>query len=280
MEIVFDKVTYVVNKKTSLEKTILNDISFSIKDAGVYSFIGASSSGKTAIADLINALYEPTKGTIKVGRYTINGKKIKDINKLRKTTGYVFRNPYEMFFNKTVEKEIMFAIKSFKYKTENARKRVIDALKLVELDESYLSLNPFDLNLVDAKRVALACALVYNPKIIILDEITVGLNNSDKKDLLRLIRLLKTNYKKIVIILSKDTSFCYEITDTIFLMSAGKIIETGDKKLLTNVDLLKNIKLEIPKIVSFINECNKKGHDIYQYTSIHELIKGVFRDVY
>ena len=280
MEITFDKVTYIINNKTSLEKTILNNISFTINGPGVYSFIGASNSGKTAIGDLINVLYEPTKGKIKIGKRILDGKKVKDINKLRSTTGYVFRNPYDMFFNKTVEKEIKFAIKNFKYKTEDINKRVKDSLKLVNLDESYLSMNPFDLNLVDAKKVALACALVYNPKIIILDEITVGLNKNDKNELLRLIRLLKTKYKRMVILLSKDTTFCYEITDKVFLMCATKIVASGDKKLLTDVEVLKNIKLEIPKIVSFIDECNEKGHDIYQYTSIHELIKGVFRDVY
>ena len=72
MEIIFDKVTYVIDSKTPLEKTILNDVSFSILDSGIYSFIGASNSGKTAIADLINSLVIPTSGSVKLGNFKIN----------------------------------------------------------------------------------------------------------------------------------------------------------------------------------------------------------------
>ena len=83
MEIVFNKVSFVINKNTPLEKTILNDISFDIVEPGIYSFIGASNSGKTAIGDLISFLHTPTRGIVKIGRYKNNGHKIKNINNLR-----------------------------------------------------------------------------------------------------------------------------------------------------------------------------------------------------
>ncbi|MBR4177739.1 MAG: ATP-binding cassette domain-containing protein [Bacilli bacterium] len=280
MEIVFDRVTYVIDKKTPLEKTILNDVSFSIIDSGIYSFIGASNSGKTAIADLINALIEPTAGSVKLGNFSNNGRKIRSINKLRSETGYVFKNPYDMFINKTVSKEIEYAMKHFKYKTKKPSLRINDALKLVGLDESYLDKNPLDLNLVDAKKVALASTLVYNPNIIILDEYTNGLSNEDKNDLIRLLRVLKNKYKKIILLLSKDTSFCYKITDKVFIMSLTRLVCEGDRKLLEDERLLKDNNLEVPKIVSFVNACNKKGHEIDYYNNILDLIKGVYRDVF
>ena len=86
MEIKFDKVTFVINKNTPLEKTILNDVSFNISECGIYSFIGSSNSGKTAIGDLINSLVKPTKGKIS---FTKNGRRITSINKIRFETGYV-----------------------------------------------------------------------------------------------------------------------------------------------------------------------------------------------
>ena len=280
MEIVFDKVSFVIDQKTPLEKTILNDISFSIIENGIYSFIGASNSGKTAIGDLINALVSPTSGKVKVGRFVNNGKRIRNVNKLRFETGYVFKNPYDMFFNKTVEKEIEFGMKYFKYKTDKMSMRVNDALKLVGLPESYLQLDPLKLNLVDAKKVALACSLVYNPSIIILDEYTTGLGHNDKAELMRLLRLLKNKYRKTIILLSKDTSFCYQITDYVYLMNLTKIVAYGKRDLLEDEKLLKSINLEPPKIVSFVNVCNKKGHEINYYNNILDLIKGVYRDVF
>ncbi len=279
MEIVFDKASFVINKNTPLEKTILNEISFDIVDSGIYSFIGASNSGKTAIGDLINALVSPTSGKVKIGRYTNDGRKIRCINKLRSEAGYVFKNPYDMFINKTVKKEIEYAMIHFKYKNSSPM-RVNDALKLVGLDESYLELNPLELNLVDAKKVALACTLVYNPSIIILDEYTTCLSHEDKSDLLRLLRVLKNKFRKTIILLSKDTNFCYQISDKVFLLNLTKIVRSGDKTILEDEELLKKINLEVPKIVTFVNECNKKGHEIHHYTNILDLIKGVYRDVF
>ena len=280
MEIVFKNVSFVINRKTPLEKTILNDVSFELKDNQIYSFIGPSNSGKTAVADLINALIIPTRGSVTVGNFKNDGRRIKNINKLRRMTGYVFKNPYDMFFNKTVFSEVKFGLKHFKYKTQSKNKRVVDSLKLVGLDESYLKLNPLMLDIVDAKKLALACILVYNPKIIILDEFTNGLGYNDKKELVRLLKLLKNKYKKTIILLSKDTSFCYQVTDYVYLMNLTRIVKEGEKTLLHDEELLKSLNLEVPKIVSFVNACKKKNHDINYYTNILDLIKGVYRDVF
>ena len=279
MEIVFDKVSFVINRKTPLEKTILTNVSFSILESGIYSFIGPSNSGKTAIGDLINALVSPSKGKVKIGRFVNDGKKIRFINKLRSQTGYVFKNPYDMFSNKTVEKELEYGMKHFNYKNSSPL-RINDALKLVGLDESYLKRNPLDLSLVEAKKVALASVLIYNPSIIILDEYTTSLSYQDKEELIRLLRILKNKYRKTIILLSKDTNFCYKITDRVFLMHLTKLIAEGDKSLLENDELLKQIDVEVPKIVSFVKECNIKGHEINYYNNILDLIKGVYRDVF
>ncbi len=280
MEIVFDKVTFVINSTTPLEKTILNDVSFSIVEPGIYSFIGSSNSGKTAIGDLINALVCPTKGKVKIGKFVNNGKKIKNINNLRFETGYVFKNPYDMFITKTVEKELEYGLKYFKYKTDKMALRINDALKLVNLDESYLNKNPLELNLVDAKKIALACVLIYNPSIIILDEFSNGLGYDDKTELIRLLRMLKNKYRKTIILLSKDTNFCYQITDKVFIMNLTRLVKEGNKELLEDEELLTSNNLEVPKIVSFVNRCNKEGHEIHHYTNILDLIKEVYRDVF
>ena len=280
MEIVFNKVSFVINKNTPLEKTILNNISFSIVNPGVYSFIGSSNSGKTAIGDLISFLHAPTKGDVKIGRYKNNGKYKKTIKKIRSQIGYVFKNPYDMFFNDTVKKELSYSIDEFEYKKEKKEKRILEALKLVDLDSSYLNKNPRELNLVDAKKIALACILIYNPKLIILDEITNGLSVTDKNKLIRLFRILKNKYRKTIILLTKDTSFAYQITDYVYLMSYTRLVGSGKKNLLENIELLKNINLEPPKIVSFVNAYNKKGRDLNYYSNVLDLIKGVYRDVF
>ena len=281
MEIKFENVSFIINEYTPLEKTILNNISFSIKGNGIYSFVGNSNSGKSAIGDLINALIKPSRGVVKIGKFINDGRNIKDIDKLRFETGYVFKNPYDMFFNKTVKEELEFGMKYFKYKMNKVNIRTSDALLLVGLSDDYLNLDPHMLTLVDAKKVALACALIHNPNIIILDEFTNGLGCKDKKDLVRLLKLLKNKYNKTIILLTKDTTFAYEVSDEVYLMYATKLVMSKtDKEILRDEDLLASIGLQVPPIASFINDCNRKGHEIYHYTNIHDLIKGVYRDVF
>ncbi len=278
MEIKFNNVSFVMDSNTPLEKTILDNISFEIKEEGVYSFVGASNSGKTAIGDLMQFLIEPTRGFVQIGKYINDGSNQRNINNLRLNVGYVFKNPYDMFMNKTIDYELKFSLKRCRNK-KNILK-VDNVLELVEFNKEYLNLDPQILTISDAKKLALACTLISNPDIIILDEYTCGINNKDKKDLERIIRLLKNKYKKTIIFLTKDTNFAYQISDKVFIMYLTKIISSSDKTILQDEKLLTSCNLEIPKIVKFINECNNKGHDIYQYTNILDLIKGVYRDVF
>jgi len=240
MEIKFNKVSYVINNKTPLEKVILTDASFSINEEGIYSFIGSSNSGKSSVGKLINALITPTKGSVNIGKFINDGKVIKNIDNLRFMVSYVNRNPYDMFFNGSVKEELEYSMKYYTYKTKYQPMRTLDALELVGLDESYLKLDPQILTLEDAKKLSLACALICNPKVLILDEYTNGITYKDKKDLERLLRLLKNKYKKTIIFITKDTNFAYGISDKVFLMNLTSIVKEGDREILTDEKKFEN----------------------------------------
>lgn len=282
MEIIrFQKVSLIINKGTPLEKTILSNSTFSINENSITSFVGASNSGKTAIGELIDALISPTTGIVKIKEFFNDGKIISDVNNLRKNIGYVFKNPYDMFFCKTVYDEIAFGAYSFKYKKDKLDERIKSALKMVDLDEEYLEKCPLDLSLGEAKKVALASIIIYNPEIIILDEITIGLQKREKDKIIRLIKLLKTKYKKTIILLTKDTDFAYPVSDEIFIMNLTKIIKKGTSEILKNRELLESNNLELPKIVDVIEKCNLlKNANLEDYKDIKDLIKGVYRSVF
>lgn len=281
MEVIFENVSLKINKNTPLEKTILRDINFEIKEPGIYSFFGNSNSGKTAIGDLIDALVKPTKGSIKIFKEPYNNKKKNNINKLRFMVGYIFKNPYDMFFNKSVKDEIEFGMKYFKYKLEKIDLRAIDALKMVGLGEEFLQKDPFDLSLSEARKIALASVLVYNPKIIILDEPTTGIGLKEKRELSKLLKLLKEKYNKIIIILSKDANFIYPIVDRVFLMNKTRIVKEGTKTVFHDKVLLNNLGLQIPFVVEFVEVVKvKKNINLGYYKDIKDLIKAVYRNVF
>lgn len=281
MEIEFENVTYTLRVNTPLEYKLLNDISFSIKENTITGFLGNSGNGKSTIPKLISALVKPTSGTIKVYGKVINGKKIKDINKFRSSIGYVYENPDEMFVSNSVRSEIVFALDYFKYPTKSKVKRVEDALKIVGLDKSYLSLKLNKLSLNDKKKIALASVLVYNPKIIILDEPCIGLSVKEKKELIRIIRLLKNKHNKTIIILTKDTDFLYKIANYVYILDGGSIVAYGETDLLLKKELLDTYGLYYPSTLEFTYLANmRKNANLEYYKDVSDLIKGVYRSVF
>lgn len=282
MEIKYNKVNYVYNANTPLKKVALKDIELVIEDSKINAIIGTSGSGKTTLIEMLNSLLVPTKGSVKVDNDIISNKStIKNINALRRKVGIVFQFPEEQFFNLTVKKEIEFGLLSFNYRTNELDKRVSDALKMVGLDDSYLERDPFKLSNGEQRKVAVASILVYNPKIIVFDEPTIGLDYNSKNSLIRLIRMLKTRYNRTIIVISHDIDFVHGISDNVILLDKGSLILTGTKyDILANPEALQYYHIEMPKVVEFSYKVLKnKGIKMGYRDDINDLLKDIYRYV-
>ncbi len=282
MEVKYCNVGYIYNKKTSQEHFVLEDINLEFESGKVYSIVGKCGSGKTTLIELINGLLLPTNGYIDISSYRLEqNQKIKDINSLRNKIGLVFQFPEEQFFANTVEKEIEFALNWFNYKKNGMEKRVKDALIMVGLDETFLNRDPLTLSHGEKRLVALASILVFNPKIIVLDEPTIGLDLSSQKNLLKIIRMLKNRYGKTVIIVSHDTDFLLKISDEVIVLENGKVVLKGNKyDVFSNSEVLKRNKIKVPNIIEFSNLVKKKKNIKIGYRDeINDLIKDIYRYV-
>lgn len=281
MEIKMNNASYTYNENTSLSKKAVEDINIEFKSGTINGIVGSSGSGKSTILELINALIVPNKGKIEIdSRILTKKRKIKNINQLRHKIGFVFQNPDEQFFASTVKKEIEFSMKYFHKKTQNIEKHISDALKMVELDDSYLSRDPLSLSSGEKRKVAIASVLAYNPKVVMLDEPTIGLDNKSKNNLIKIIKLLKNRYKKTVIIISNDTDFLLKISDYVVVLNNGKIVLDGDKYEVFTNDSLKEYGVKVPKIIEFeklVRE-KKKVRILYR-DEINDLMKDVYRHV-
>jgi len=271
MEVELRNIKYENNNET-----LLNNINIIFKEKEITSIIGPSGSGKSLIGYLILNLIKPTEGYI-----MIDGIRNYDINKSRKDIGYVFQNPEEHFFNKTVYEEISYGLKQFNYKLDKETERVKSSLKMLGLKEDILNKNPLDLSSGEKEKVAIASSLVLNPKVLILDEPTIYLDNKSKNNLIRLLKKLKREYNKTIIIISNDIEFIHEITDKIILLNQGQIIlNIENKELLDNCNILKENNMEIPKIINFIDMIKKsKKINLEPTNDINELIKDIYRNV-
>ena len=263
MEIKLDNINYY-NK--------LIDINYIFSKGSITSIIGNSGSGKSLFGYILMDIIKDYDGDI-----IVDGKQDYDKNEYLKKVGYVSQNPWKHFISKTVEEEISFGLKSYNYKLDKISKQINDSLNMVGLSNDYLNKNLFNLSSGEAFRVALASSLAMNPKVLILDEPTIYLDNNGKEKLLKLLLLLKNKFNKTIIIMSNDMDFVYDLKNNYILLDDGRIITTGDvEKLDTNNIIFTKYKMKVPKILEFVKYVNeKKNIKLTNINSIDDIVKGV-----
>lgn len=268
MEVKLNNVSYKYNLKTKLECVALNNLNINFKENMINVVISTSGGGKTTLLELIAGLIIPTSGSVD---FIKKGKE-----KILPNVGLVFKNPEDQFFSKNVKKQLEFVIKSF---PKNKRLEKIEkALKDVGLDATYLKKDPFKLSKSEMKKLALACILTYNPKVILLDEPTIGLDDKSVFDLIKLMRQLKEK-NKTIIMSSRNMDFVLEIADYIYILDKGKLIFEGNKYDVFKSDLLGKMNIKLPKIIQFSKLANSVGMRLDYHDDIKDLMKDIYRCV-
>ncbi len=282
MEIKLNKVGFVYQPGTPFEKEVLKNLTLTIPQEKITAILGKCGSGKTTLIQLLNGLLKPTSGTIQVGEFLLEpNKKVANIHDLRFQVGMVFQFPEEQFFHTTVEKEIGFAVDQFQYRVQEKEKRIIESLIMVGLDASYLKRDPFTLSNGEKRKVAIASVLIFNPKVLIFDEPTVGLDEISKKSFMKVIRMLKKRYHKTIIIVTHDVDFIHRFADHIVVLHNGKVALEGTKyEVFKEEKKLKRYGVPVPKLMQFSNlVLEKKKIKIGYRDEMNDLIKDIYRYV-
>lgn len=282
MEIRLNKISYIANKKTQLQKPILKDISALIKNNQITVFLGPNGSGKTTLASVISLLNNIDSGDITYDNIKINNKIDKiNLNILKPKIGFIYQNSRDQFFCDTVKEEIEFALDNLNYRTKDKEKRIKDSLKLVGLQSSYLDKDPLKLSNGEQKLLSIAITLSYNPEVIILDEPTLELDNHNQNKIIKLIKLMKLRYNKTIIVFTKDSNFAHQIADYIYILNNGSIIAKGLKyKIFKNEKLLKANNLAMPDLIKFAHLVEtEKSVKIEYRDDINDLMKDIYRHV-
>jgi energy-coupling factor transporter ATP-binding protein EcfA2 len=222
----------------------LKGVSLTIRDGEFLAVMGQNGAGKTTLVKQFNGLLKPTKGTVLVDG--VDTTKV-TVATLARTAGFVFQNPDHQLFSESVEEEIAFALRNFGFKPKITKKRVTWALNLLGLTQ-YRKTSPFLLSGGERKRVALASVLAWNPKILILDEPTIGQDYQQKEKLRQFILQMRTQGKTIVVV-THDVEFIAECNPRVMLMRDGKIVADGEaRKILTDQETLAQASIVPPQI--------------------------------
>lgn len=160
---------------TPFEKTAVENVNLSVEKGAFVGVIGHTGSGKSTLIQMLNGLIRPTSGQV-----LLNGEDIwakpKEIRRVRFQVGMVFQYPEYQLFEETVYKDIAFGPKNMGLDAEEIDRRVRDAAAFVGLHETLLDKSPFELSGGQKRRVAIAGVIAMEPKVLVLDEPTAGLD--------------------------------------------------------------------------------------------------------
>ena len=275
MQIKTKNLSHVFDKGAYSEFKAVDNVTCTIKQGEFISIIGQTGSGKTTFIEHLNALLLPTDGEVIIdGRVIKNTKrKLKKIKEQRKKVGIVFQFAEYQLFEETIEKDICFGPISMGVSKEEAKKLAKKYIKLVGLDESYLKVSPFSLSGGQKRRVALAGILAMEPKVLILDEPTAGLDPHGEVAMYKIFTKLHKQGTGIVVV-THNLDHALEYSTRTIMFKEGRIVADGKtKEILYDNKLLTENELEEPKLVTLVHELESKGKKIGKVKTIKQLVK-------
>lgn len=237
-------------KDGAVQVPAVEQMSFQIRKGEILAVAGQTGSGKSTLLYMLNGIYRPMGGTLKVDGIDVG--KTKNLKELRKKIGFVFQYPEYQLFESTVLADVMYGALNFGMSKAEAEQAAREALALVNISEEYFEYSPFDLSGGQKKRVALAGILAYKPEILILDEPVAGMDPKSKRELFALIRRLHEERNITVIFVSHDMKDVYEIADRILVMGQGKLVYDGAvEQAFGTPEMVEKLGLEMPEMAIF-----------------------------
>jgi len=263
MSIKIENLTHVYMPKTPFEKKALDNVNLTIEDGEFLALIGHTGSGKSTLIQHLNGLLEPSSGRILVDEVDITSKEVK-LTDIRKKIGLVFQYPEYQLFEETIEKDVAFGPNNLGLSAEEVSNRVKKSMEMVGLDyETYKDVSPFDLSGGQKRRVAIAGVIAMEPKVLILDEPTAGLDPKGRDDILEQIKILHEKYKMTIVLVSHSMEDVGKLAEGIVVMNGGKIELLGKpSEIFKEVETLERIGLAVPQVTYLMRALREKGFDV------------------
>ncbi len=222
----------------------LRGISLALETGEQVAIVGQNGSGKTTLVKHFNGLLQPTSGSVFVGEW--NTSKVQ-VAKLASRVGYVFQNPDEQLFCRTVGEEVAFGPHNLGFDADRTTQLVSDALEMVELG-GRRDVNPYDLSPTWRKMVALGSILSMDTPIVIFDEPTTGQDAANVARIAHVVRELRRRGKTMITI-THDIDFAAENFDRVVALAQGKILLDGPaESVLGQEEILAQTYVEPPQL--------------------------------
>ena len=271
MSIRLEHVNYVYGADTELSVAALKDVCLTIEDGEFVGLIGHTGSGKSTLVQHLNGLLKATDGKIYYNGTNIYEKGY-NLKELRSRVGLVFQYPEYQLFEIDVFSDVCFGPKNLGLPKEETERRARRALELVGFPEEFYGQSPFELSGGQKRRVAIAGVLAMEPKILVLDEPTAGLDPRGRDEILGQIAHLKKETGISVVLVSHSMEDVANYVERIVVMSHGKILfDDVPRNVFGHVKELEAVGLAAPQVTYILHKLKESGFDVdTQATTIPE----------
>ena len=276
MSIIVEHLSHVYGDDTTLAVKALDDINLTIPDGQFVGIIGHTGSGKSTLMQHLNGLLKGSSGRILFDGQDIYAKDYQ-LKELRRQVGLVFQYPEHQLFEIDVFSDVCFGPKNLGLSKEEIEERATNALKAVGMPKEYYNQSPFDLSGGQKRRVAIAGVLAMNPKVLILDEPTAGLDPQGRQEILDLIKSLQTESKMTILLVSHSMEDVADYVDRIIVMNHGRIAFDGaPKEVFAHYKELEEMGLACPQVTYVMHDLKEKGFDVdVNATTVEEARKSI-----
>lgn len=273
-----ENLSYVYSEGTPFRKTAIDDINISIEEGEFVGIIGHTGSGKSTLVQHLNGLLKPTSGRVLFDGKDIHSSKEFTRN-VRFNVGLCFQYPEYQLFESTVYRDIAFGPKNMKLSDDEIKEHVLRAADFVGIKPEMLNKNPFDLSGGEKRRVAIAGGIAMQPKVLILDEPTAGLDPKGRDTIADMIDNYRKSTGSTVIVVSHSMEDVAKNASKVLVMNKGRVeFFTGVKEVFSNAQRLVEIGLNVPQITGILMDLKNKGYDVRtDIYSIDEAQKELLR---
>jgi len=266
--------THTYSAGTPFEHKAIDNVDLEVMPGEFLGIIGHTGSGKSTLIQHLNGLLRPMDGQILLDGTDI-WERPKEIRKVRFQVGLVFQYPEYQLFEETVYKDISFGPKNMGLEGEEIDCRVRRAAAFAGIDEEMLEKSPFELSGGQKRRVAIAGVIAMEPKVLILDEPTAGLDPRGREAILAQLRSYHKQKGNTVILVSHSMEEIARNVDRIVVMShSHKLMDGTPEEVFSRADELLQVGLDVPQVTKVAMELQKRGllADSSVYT-IDELVR-------
>ncbi|MCI8842210.1 MAG: energy-coupling factor transporter ATPase, partial [Oscillibacter sp.] len=251
--------THTYGIGTPFRRSAVEDVSFAVEQGEFLGVIGHTGSGKSTLIQHLNGLLKPTSGQI-----LLDGKDIwaepKKIRSVRFQVGLVFQYPEYQLFEETVYKDISFGPRNQGKTGEALDHAVREAARLVGLRDEQLEKSPFELSGGQKRRVALAGVLAMEPKVLVLDEPTAGLDPAGRENLMANIREYHRHKNATILLVSHSMDEIAQNVDRILVLKSAHILMSGTPaEIFTRAEELLSAGLDVPQITRVAMSLRDRG---------------------